>query len=156
MRRSCAGGAQLTDRAPAVGKSGFECDPCAVIAFGKRTARTRVIRHTLAPEWNERLILVVPPDGTRAAVALSVLNWDTIAGEATVGETTLDIADVVASAPKPDARTGLYPPEAGLGADMREFRLPLAVPLDAGLDTKAAPVLVVRCARTRHRPPRPR
>ncbi|KZV83403.1 hypothetical protein EXIGLDRAFT_701460 [Exidia glandulosa HHB12029] len=126
-----------------LGKSGIECDPCAVINFGKRTARTRVIRHTLEPEWNERLILIVPADGTHSKISLSVLNWDTISGEDTLGETTLDVSAVFADAPKADAKTGLFPPEASIGAGMKEFKLPLTVPKDAGFEMKGAPVLVV-------------
>ncbi|EJD44517.1 hypothetical protein AURDEDRAFT_88100 [Auricularia subglabra TFB-10046 SS5] len=135
-----------------LGTSGIECDPCVVVTFGKRTLRTRVIRHTLEPTWNERLILIVPKEYANSPISLSVLNWDTVtvSGDDTLGEATLDVSDLAASAPRPDEHTGLYPPEASISHGMRDFKLPLSIPKDSGLDAKSSPVLLVSAKFERH------
>jgi phosphatidylserine decarboxylase len=34
-------------------KTTFNCDPFAVVSFGKTTFRTKVVRHSLNPQWNQ-------------------------------------------------------------------------------------------------------
>lgn len=43
----------------AVTRIGWDMDPFVVISFGKKVFRTRVIRHSRSPEWNEKLLFHV-------------------------------------------------------------------------------------------------
>ncbi len=40
-------------------KTSFNCDPFAVISYGKTTFRTKIIRHSLNPVWNQTIHLHV-------------------------------------------------------------------------------------------------
>ena len=40
-------------------KTSFNCDPFLVASFGKKTFRTRVVRHSLNPTWNQRIYLFI-------------------------------------------------------------------------------------------------
>ncbi|KAJ3323599.1 hypothetical protein HDV06_001623 [Boothiomyces sp. JEL0866] len=43
-------------------KTNFNCDPFAVVSYGKKTYRTKVIRHNLNPEWNQSIYLHLKKD----------------------------------------------------------------------------------------------
>ena len=49
-------------------------DPFVVISFGKRVFRTRVIRHSLNPVWDERLLFHVRKYETLFTVSFTVSN----------------------------------------------------------------------------------
>lgn len=40
-------------------RSTFNCDPFTILSFGKKTFKTRLIRHSLNPQWNESCFLHV-------------------------------------------------------------------------------------------------
>jgi phosphatidylserine decarboxylase len=43
----------------AVTRTSFDMDPFVVVSFGKKVFRTRVIRHSLNPVWDEKLLFHV-------------------------------------------------------------------------------------------------
>ena len=51
-------------------------DPFVVISFGKKVFRTRVIRHSLNPTWDEKLLFHVRAYESAFKVQLTVLGWD--------------------------------------------------------------------------------
>ena len=48
-----------TDLMCPVTRTGWDMDPFVVISFGKKVFRTRVIRHSLNPNWDEKLLFHV-------------------------------------------------------------------------------------------------
>ena len=44
---------------PSVTRTGWDMDPFVVISFGKKVFRTRVIRHSRNPVWDEKLLFHV-------------------------------------------------------------------------------------------------
>ena len=112
-------------------------DPFVVIAFGQKVFRTRVIRHSLNPTWDEKLLFHVRRHESTYLITFSVLDWDKVrrqgqgrtrayfilqvSGNDMVGTCTLPLTDLVADAPKPNADTGLYQDLDNSKHAMREF-----------------------------------
>lgn len=59
-----------------VTRTGWDIDPFVVISFGKKVFRTRVIRHSLNPVWDKKLLSQVRQYETAFKVQLSILDWD--------------------------------------------------------------------------------
>lgn len=51
-------------------------DPFVVVAFSKKVFRTRVVRHSLNPIFDEKLFFHVRHSETGFQVQLTVLDWD--------------------------------------------------------------------------------
>lgn len=51
-------------------RTGFDMDPFCVISFGRKVFRTRVIRHSLNPVWEERLFFHVGEEETHWSVLI--------------------------------------------------------------------------------------
>lgn len=96
-------------------------DPFVVISFGKKVFRTRVIRHSLNPTWDEKLLFHVHDHEQAYTVQMAVLDWDKISGNDFVGTSTLPLSELVADAPKPDSVTGLYLENVDGKHEMKEF-----------------------------------
>ncbi|KAI0749050.1 hypothetical protein C8Q74DRAFT_1222690 [Fomes fomentarius] len=76
-----------------VTRTGWDMDPFVVVSFGKEVFRTRVIRHSLNPQWDEKMLF-------------HVRRY----------ETTFKLIE---DAPQKDAKTGLYPEEEDWKRSMR-------------------------------------
>lgn len=119
-------------------------DPFVVISFGKKVFRTRVIRHSLNPVWDEKLLFHVRRYETSFQVMLTVLDWDKLSSNDYVGDARFDVAELVKDAPQPDSRTGLYDMDEDGSHPMKEFSLPLVTAKEAAWEAKHTPVLHVR------------
>ena len=64
-------------------------DPFCVISFSKKVFRTRVIRHSLNPVWNEKLLFHVHRLETGFRIKFSVLDWDKLSGNDQIGTVVL-------------------------------------------------------------------
>lgn len=53
-------------------------DPFVVVSFGKKVFRTRVIRHSLNPTWDERLLFHVRRHESAFITSFTVLDWDKV------------------------------------------------------------------------------
>ncbi len=108
-----------------VTRTGWDMDPFVVVSFGKKVFRTRVIRHSLNPQWDEKMLFHVRRYETTFKVQLSVLDWDKLSSNDHIGDASFDVAQLVEDAPQKDAKTGLYPEEEDWKRSMRSFVLPL-------------------------------
>ncbi|KAH7926362.1 hypothetical protein BV22DRAFT_1009284 [Leucogyrophana mollusca] len=127
-------------------RTGWDMDPFVVISFGKKVFRTRVIRHSLNPVWDEKLLFHVRRYETAFKVQLTVLDWDKLSSNDYVGDAGFDVAELVREAPQPDPRTGLYGEEedGGGNREMKEFCLPLTTAKEMSWEAKHTPVLTFR------------
>jgi phosphatidylserine decarboxylase len=89
--------------------TGWDMDPFVVISFGKKVFRTRVIRHSLNPVWDERLLFHVRHYEKSFQIQFTILDWDKLSSNDHVGEASLDLKELRDSVPQPDPVTGLYP-----------------------------------------------
>jgi len=128
-----------------VTRTGWDMDPFAVISFGKKVFRTRVIRHSLNPVWDEKLLFHVRRYESTFNINFAVLDWDKLSSNDHVGDLQFPLSQLLTSVPKPDELTGIYPEEVANGDhDMPDFSLPIQTPKDKGWEANHSPVLTFR------------
>ncbi|THH08914.1 hypothetical protein EW145_g2382 [Phellinidium pouzarii] len=126
-------------------RMGWDMDPFVVISFGKKVFRTRVIRHSLNPIWDEKLLFHVRRYETNFKIQLTVLDWDKLSSNDHVGDASFDLSELLKNAPTKDEITGLYPENvANSTNEMREFKLNLSTAKEMPWESKFNPVLSVR------------
>ncbi|KAI0311126.1 phosphatidylserine decarboxylase-domain-containing protein [Amylostereum chailletii] len=125
-------------------RTGWDMDPFVVISFGKKVFRTRVIRHSLNPTWDEKLLFHVRRYETSFSVQLSVLDWDKLSSNDHVGDATFEVARLMANVPQKDPNTGLYPEEEDGSRTFEEFKLPLQTPKESPWEAKHNPMITFR------------
>ncbi|KDN39916.1 hypothetical protein K437DRAFT_258852 [Tilletiaria anomala UBC 951] len=91
-----------------VTKISFDMDPFAIVSFGQKIFRTRVVRHSLNPVWDEKLLFHVRRHESGFMAKFAIYDWDRMSSHDFVGGTELQISELVELAPKPDPATGLY------------------------------------------------
>jgi Ca2+-dependent lipid-binding protein len=64
-------------------KLSYDSDPFVVISYGKKVFRTRVIRHSLNPVWDEKMLFHVRRNEQNFTVQFSVLDWDNVCRHST-------------------------------------------------------------------------
>ena len=93
---------------PSVTRTGFDMDPFVIVSFGKKTFRTHVIRHSLNPVFNERLIFQVMNLEKNYVVSFDVYDRDKLSSDDFVAQAFLPMSDLINTASPPDPETGLY------------------------------------------------
>ncbi|GLB40809.1 putative catalyzes the formation of phosphatidylethanolamine (PtdEtn) from phosphatidylserine (PtdSer) [Lyophyllum shimeji] len=120
--------------------TGWDMDPFVVVSFGKRVFRTRVLRHTLDPVFEEKMMFRVRRYEAGYQVRIVLADWERVRFNERVGEAGVEVRDLMESAPEPDAETGVYELDLDLDLefgderdgtdelerDMREYAVPLA------------------------------
>lgn len=114
-----------------VTRTGFDMDPFVVASLGRKTYRTRVIRHNLNPVFDEKLIFQVLRHEQQYSIHFSIVDRDKLSGNDFVAQVDLDVGTLIDDAPEADAETGLYrlrelsEPSTPVPSKSR-FRLPLS------------------------------
>ncbi|KAJ3054726.1 hypothetical protein HK097_000972 [Rhizophlyctis rosea] len=80
----------------------FDCDPFAVVTYGKKTFRTKSIRHTLNPYWNERAFLHIKHKEYEGnwKLSLAVYDYDKLSTHDLIGSIALESQALVAECRK--------------------------------------------------------
>ncbi|KZT23286.1 hypothetical protein NEOLEDRAFT_1180161 [Neolentinus lepideus HHB14362 ss-1] len=107
-------------------RTGWDMDPFVVISFGKKVFRTRVIRHSRSPVWDEKLLFHVRRYETSFNIQLTVLDWDKLSSNDHVGDASFNVSQLLADVPEKDPETGLYTDNSNGDTGMKEFQLPLS------------------------------
>ena len=106
-------------------------DPFVVASLGRRTYRTRVIRHNLNPVFEEKMVFQVMRHEQNYSMSFAVVDRDKLSGNDFVGTTSLPLSTVIATAPEADTETGLYrlpePPDAASLPTTKSSRFKLPV-----------------------------
>jgi phosphatidylserine decarboxylase len=125
-------------------------DPFVVASLGRKTFRTKVIRHNLNPVFDEKMIFQVMRNEEAFSMSFSVVDRDKLSGNDFVGSANFPLQTVVVTAPQIDLTTGLYklhePPEIAQQSQSiptkeptkSRFRLPLSRSSSAQSLTKLA------------------
>jgi phosphatidylserine decarboxylase len=126
---------KITDLPPErnVTRTSFDMDPFVVASLGKKTYRTRVIRHNLNPVFNEKMIFQVLRHEQSYSLSFTVIDRDKLSGNDFIASTVLSIKDITVTAPEANPETGLYalkdPPDASLypvQQNRSRFKLPMS------------------------------
>jgi len=72
----------------------YNCDPYVIISFGKNTFRTRFIRHSLNPVWNETLYLHLKEEEENYTLKFSIYDYN-ISKNDLLGVVTLNAKNLV-------------------------------------------------------------
>ena len=128
----------------AVTRTGWDMDPFVVISFGKKVFRTRIIRHSLNPSWDEKLIFHVRRYESKFEIQFSVLDWDKLSANDHIGDASLELAELISRAPQKDPNTDLYAAGEDGIHDLDPFTVQLVMPKDLGADPKYKPELTFR------------
>jgi phosphatidylserine decarboxylase len=127
-----------------VTRTGWDMDPFVVISFGKKVFRTRVIRHSRNPVWDEKLLFHVRRYESSFKIQLTVLDWDKLSSNDYIGDANFDVSELVADAPQPDPVTGLYAADEDGDHPMKEFKVSLSTAKEMPWESKHTPVLTFR------------
>lgn len=126
---------KITDLPPErnLTRTSFDMDPFVVTSLGKKTYRTKVIRHNLNPVYDEKLVFQVMRHEKNYSLTFSVVDRDSLSGNDFVGKVDLPLEQIISVAPTADPKTGLYnlkEPPATLApvaeGKKSRFRLPLS------------------------------
>ncbi|KDE04672.1 hypothetical protein MVLG_04896 [Microbotryum lychnidis-dioicae p1A1 Lamole] len=115
-------------------KSSFDMDPFVVCSFGRKVFRTRVIRHSLNPVWDERLAFNVRQTEVHWTIAFSVYDWDKMSSNDHVGDVAVPLENLLGSTIQPD-ENGLFPARSDgrlANDDFREHTLKIEGSKDHG------------------------
>jgi len=124
-------------------RTGWDMDPFVIVSFGKRVFRTRIIRHSLNPVWDEKLLFHVRKYERSFSVQLTVLDWDKLSSNDHVGDAAVTIAELAENVPKKDPNTGLYPEDEDGTRTFQEYKLPLTAK-EISYESKHNPVISFR------------
>ncbi|EIW57117.1 uncharacterized protein TRAVEDRAFT_168718 [Trametes versicolor FP-101664 SS1] len=125
-------------------RMGWDMDPFVVVSFGKKVFRTRVIRHSLNPQWDEKMLFHVRRYETAFKVQLTVLDWDKLSSNDHVAEASFDVAKLLENAPKRDDKTALYSDDEDGQRSMESFELPLQTAKEVPWESKHKPKIIFR------------
>lgn len=128
---------KITDLPPEknITRTGFDMDPFVVTSLGKKTYRTRAIRHNLNPVFEEKLVFQVMKHETNYSLNFQVVDKDKLSNHDYVGAANFPLENCVSVAPQADPLTGLYklPEPDGNGSPVAQesqkksrFRLPIS------------------------------
>lgn len=114
-------------------RTSFDMDPFVVTSLGKKTYRTRVIRHNLNPVFDEKLVFQVLRHEIKYSLHFTVIDRDKLSGNDFVGSVDLPLEQIQAVQPEADTLTGLYKladpdPSMSTSPETRKsrFRMPLS------------------------------
>jgi len=91
-----------------VTRTSFDMDPFVVASLGKKTYKTKKVRHSLNPVYDEKMLFHVMRHETQYSLNFTVIDRDKLSGNDYVGSCDFSIGQVTALAPEVDMATGLY------------------------------------------------
>ncbi|KAI9729474.1 MAG: phosphatidylserine decarboxylase [Cirrosporium novae-zelandiae] len=134
-------------------RTSFDMDPFVIASLGKKTFRTRVLRHNLNPVFDEKMVFQVLRHEQSYSLSFTVVDRDKLSGNDFIGQNTFPLQTLIAAAPEADPNTGLYrlpdpdstAPPTPSPSNRSRFRLPLSRSASAtslSKSTKEKPKLV--------------
>jgi phosphatidylserine decarboxylase len=89
-------------------KTSFDMDPFVVASLGKKTYRTKTIRHNLNPVFNEKMIFQLLGHEQSYHFSFTVIDRDKYSGNDFIASVNFPVKEIIDKAPKADPETGLY------------------------------------------------
>ncbi|KAK3988297.1 phosphatidylserine decarboxylase-domain-containing protein [Cladorrhinum sp. PSN332] len=89
-------------------KTSFDMDPFVVASLGKKTYRTKTIRHNLNPVFNEKMIFQLLGHEQQYSFSFTVIDHDKYSGNDFIASVNFPVREILDKSPKADPETGLY------------------------------------------------
>ncbi|PWW78261.1 hypothetical protein C7212DRAFT_352564 [Tuber magnatum] len=89
-------------------RTGFDMDPFVVVSLGKSTFRTRHIRHSLNPVFDEKMVFQVLRQEQNYSLNFAVVDRDKFSSNDFVAQTNFALKEIIETQPPADPETGLY------------------------------------------------
>lgn len=83
-------------------------DPFVVVSLGKKTFRTRHIRHSLNPVFDEKMVFQVLRHEQNYSLNIAVVDRDKFSSNDFVAQTNFALQEIISTQPTADPQTGLY------------------------------------------------
>lgn len=101
---------KITDLPPEsnLTRTSFDMDPFVVTSLGKKTYRTRRVRHNLNPVFNEKMLFHIQGHEQQYSFAFTVIDHDKYSGNDFIASCNLPVKELIEKAPKANPETGLY------------------------------------------------
>lgn len=100
-------------------KTSFDMDAFVTVALGRKVLRTKVVRHSLNPVYNEKMVFQVMKHEQTYLLTLTVIDQDQLTGNDFIASAAVPISKLMENVPELDPTTGLY-----LLPDIREYSVP--------------------------------
>lgn len=119
---------KITDLPPEsnLTRTSFDMDPFVVTSLGKKTYRTRRVRHNLNPVFNEKMLFHIQGHEQQYSFAFTVIDHDKYSGNDFIASCNLPVQQLIEKAPKANPETGLYdlrvPDQATAPASRSRFK----------------------------------
>ncbi|KAM5356991.1 hypothetical protein ACJZ2D_016725 [Fusarium nematophilum] len=119
---------KITDLPPEsnLTRTSFDMDPFVVTSLGKKTYRTRRVRHNLNPVFNEKMLFHIQGHEQQYSFAFTVIDHDKYSGNDFIASCNLPVKELIEKAPKANPETGLYevrvPDQATAPASRSRFK----------------------------------
>lgn len=128
-------------------RTSFDMDPFVVASLGKKTYRTRVIRHNLNPVFNEKMIFHVLRHEQTYSIAFTIIDRDKLSGNDFIASATFPLSEITHTAVKADPNTGLY--------ELKELPEPTAMPAEKNKSRFKLPLSRSNSSQSLSKMPRP-
>ncbi|KFA74530.1 hypothetical protein S40288_10087 [Stachybotrys chartarum IBT 40288] len=101
---------KITDLPPEhnLTRTSFDMDPFVVVSLGRKTYRTRRVRHNLNPVYNEKMLFQVQPHEQSYSFSLTVIDHDSYSNNDFIASCILPVQQLIERAPQANPETGLY------------------------------------------------
>jgi phosphatidylserine decarboxylase len=101
---------KITDLPPEsnLTRTSFDMDPFVVTSLGKKTYRSRRVRHNLNPVFNEKMIFQVQGHEQTYSMSFTVIDHDKYSGNDFIASCSVPVQEIIEAAPAADPETGLY------------------------------------------------
>jgi len=101
---------KITDLPPEhnMTRTGFDMDPFVIVSLGKKVYRTKHVRHSLNPVYDEKMVFQVLRHEQNYQISFVVIDRDKLSGNDYVADTLFSLQEVIATQSAPDPQTGLY------------------------------------------------
>ncbi|TDZ14371.1 Phosphatidylserine decarboxylase proenzyme 3 [Colletotrichum sidae] len=86
----------------------FDMDPFVVASLGKKTYRTKRVRHNLNPVFNEKMIFQVQAHEQTYSFSFTVMDHDKYSGNDFIADCNLAVRELIDKAPRANPENGLY------------------------------------------------
>ncbi|KAM0398238.1 hypothetical protein ACHAQC_003909 [Fusarium culmorum] len=101
---------KITDLPPEsnLTRTSFDMDPFVVASLGKKTYRTRRIRHNLNPVFNEKMLFQIQSHEQKYSFSFTVIDHDKYSGNDFIASCNLPLHELLERSPQANPETGLY------------------------------------------------